>query len=310
MTTCVDCLSAVPRGRFFCDLCRQPAPFRFFLGAHHPHWLADPRFSDVPLFVSHRSLGRYRTLPRATGTWALDSGGFTELSLYGRWFLQPADYARSVLRYRDEVGGLAWAAPQDWMCEPQIRQATGLTVEEHQRRTIASVQELRALGAPVIPVLQGWGLWDYLRHVEGYDRAGIDLRAEPVVGVGTVCRRQKTGMAATLMHMLHAEGIRTHGFGFKATGLRACHTAMASADSLAWSYHARREPPMPGHSARHKNCANCPDFALSWREDLLASLPRTSGWTAPLFGEDRSAEVAREADELAALGAAAWRRSA
>lgn len=289
VTTCVDCLSAVPRGRFFCDPCRQPARFRFFLGAHHPHWLADARFADVSLFVSHRSLSRYRTLPRAVGAWALDSGGFTELSLHGRWTLPAADYARAVLRYRDEVGGLAWASPQDWMCEPVMLKATGLTVEEHQARTVASVQELRALGAPVIPVLQGWGLWDYLRHVEDYDRAGIDLRREPVVGVGTVCRRQQTGMAATLIHMLHAEGIRTHGFGFKATGLRACHTAMASADSLAWSYHARREPPMPGHGARHKNCANCPDFALDWRADLLASLPRVSGWTAPLFGADRSA---------------------
>lgn len=289
VTTCVDCLSAVPRGRFFCDPCRQPARFRFFLGAHHPHWLADARFADVPLFVSHRALARYRTLPHAVGSWALDSGGFTELSLHGRWTLPPADYARAVLRYRDEVGGLVWASPQDWMCEPVMLRATGLTVDEHQRRTIASVQELRALGAPVIPVLQGWGLWDYLRHVEDYDRAGIDLRAEPVVGVGTVCRRQQTGMASTLMHMLHAEGIRTHGFGFKATGLRAAHDAMTSADSLAWSYHARREPPMAGHGARHKNCANCPDFALDWRADLLASLPRVSGWTAPLFGADRSA---------------------
>jgi hypothetical protein len=161
--------------------------------------------------------------------------------------------------------------------------ATGLTVEEHQRRTIASVQELRALGAPVIPVLQGWSLWDYLRHVEDYDRAGIDLTRETVVGVGTVCRRQQTTMVSTLMQMLRADGIRTHGFGFKATGLRASHDAMTSADSLAWSYHARREPPMPGHGARHKNCANCPDFALDWRADLLASLapqPQLRLWRA------------------------------
>ena len=247
---------------------------RFFLGAHHPHWLANARFAAVPLFVSHRSLGRYKTLPRAVGSWALDSGGFTELSMHGRWVTTPAAYARAVMRYRDEIGGLAWASPQDWMCEPVMLAKTGLAVAEHQRRTIASVLDLRALGAPVIPVLQGWATGDYWEHVEDYDRAGLDLTREPVVGVGTVCRRQNTGGAATLMHSLASMGLRLHGFGFKATGLRAAGDALASADSLAWSYNARREPALPECRGKHKNCANCPLWALSWREDLLASLDR------------------------------------
>ncbi len=34
-------------------------------------------------------------------------------------------------RYRDEIGCLLWAAPQDWMCEPWITAKTGLTVAEH-----------------------------------------------------------------------------------------------------------------------------------------------------------------------------------
>lgn len=247
---------------------------KFFLGTHHPHWLAEARFASVPLFVSHRQLARYKTLPRAVGSWALDSGGFTELSMRGRWTLPAADYARAVLRYRDEVGGLAWASPQDWMCEPQMLKSTGLTVEEHQRRTVESVMELRALGAPVIPVLQGWTSGDYYEHVEDYDRAGIDLRREPIVGVGTVCRRQNTLSASVLMHGLAADGLRLHGFGFKATGLRLASDALASADSLAWSYNARREPPLPECRGRHKNCANCPLWALEWRESLLSSLAR------------------------------------
>lgn len=57
---------------------------RFFLGTHHPHWLADARFMDVPLFVSHRQISRYKTLPRAVGEWALDSGGFVAAL---RWHL-------------------------------------------------------------------------------------------------------------------------------------------------------------------------------------------------------------------------------
>jgi len=55
---------------------------KFYLGAHHPHWLERAPF---PLFVSHRRLAGRRWLPRATTGWALDSGGFTELRLHVRW---------------------------------------------------------------------------------------------------------------------------------------------------------------------------------------------------------------------------------
>ena len=50
------------------------------------------------------------------------------------------------------------------MCEPAIVARTGLTVLEHQERTVASYLELRALAPhlPVIPVVQGWHLADYL----------------------------------------------------------------------------------------------------------------------------------------------------
>jgi len=242
---------------------------RFFLGFHHPHQLAHAR---VPLFISHRRLTGKRKLPRAAAPWALDSGGFTELSLYGRWTVTAQDYAAAVRRYRDEIGSLEWASPQDWMCEPVMIAKTGLTVREHQRRTIASVQELRALGAPVIPVLQGWCPGDYFDHAEDYDRAGIDLRAEPTVGLGSVCRRQNTVRASILVRELAAAGLKLHGFGFKQTGLRACHDVLASADSLAWSYHARREPPRDECRGTHKNCANCLPFALEWRDDVLRSM--------------------------------------
>jgi hypothetical protein len=246
----------------------------FYLGTHHPHWLGR---LDVPLFVSRRALQRMKTLPRARGSWALDSGGFSELSIHGEWKLGARDYVALVRRYRDEIGSLAWAAPQDWMVEPTMLQRTGLTVAEHQRRTIANFLELRAIAPelPFIPVLQGWALGEYWRHVDAYLATGVDLHALPLVGVGTVCRRQTTSMASTLLSSLAAEGLKLHGFGFKRTGLLSAGGRMlASADSLAWSYHARREPPLPECRGRHMNCANCPRFALEWRADTLEMLAR------------------------------------
>jgi hypothetical protein len=41
---------------------------------------------------------------------------------------------------------------------------------------------------------------------------------------------------------------------------------------MAWSYSARRNPPLPGHT--HLNCANCIDYALDWRRDALAAIER------------------------------------
>lgn len=76
-------------------------------------------------------------------------------------------------------------------------------------------------------------------------------------------------MAGAVMSSLAAEGLKLHGFGFKLQGLRASSHALTSADSMAWSYNARRNPPIDGH--RHTNCANCFDYALRWRERAIES---------------------------------------
>ena len=61
-------------------------------------------------------------------------------------------YAEAVRRYRDEIGQLAFASQQDWMCEPFMLQKTGLTIEEHQRRTVNNFLELQSI-APDLPWL-------------------------------------------------------------------------------------------------------------------------------------------------------------
>ena len=238
---------------------------KFWLGTHEASWLAR---LDVPLFVSHRRLSRYkRALPVARGPWALDSGGFTELNLHGRWETTEEEYVAAVARYADEVGNLAWAAPMDWMCEPFVVAKTGLSVETHQERTVDNYVRLSRSGLPFIPVLQGWALADYLRCVELYAVAGVDLTALPLVGIGSICRRQNTTEVAHIVSTVAALGISLHGFGVKVVGLRRYADQLCSADSLAWSYRARNATALPGCS--HASCANCPRFALRWREKVL-----------------------------------------
>ena len=246
----------------------NPDRTTLWLGTHQPDWLER---INVPLMVSHRRLKRRKNPPRALGPWVLDSGGFSELSLYGRWDTTPRAYAQAVKVYVAEVGQLQWAAPQDWMCEPDILKRTGLSVSEHQIRTLTSFLVLRDLApeVPWIPVLQGWTKADYLRCVERYERIGVDLWAEPVVGIGSVCRRQATGEIADIVATIGGLGIRLHGFGVKMNGMKYA-TSLASIDSMAWSFNARKNPPLPGHS--HKSCANCIDWALAWRERVLTML--------------------------------------
>jgi hypothetical protein len=240
----------------------------------------------VRLFISDRRLRTYRTLPRAA--WALDSGGFTELSGHGTWDhgLTPRQYAARIRRYRAEIGHLAWAAPQDWMTEPFILAKTGLSIAEHQRRTVGNLLCLRDLdpGLRVIPVLQGRTVPDYLRCADLYARHGIDLAAEPLVGLGSVCRRQASAEVELLVTALRARGIaRLHGFGVKTGGLLRCGHLLASADSMAWSYAARRQPPLPGCETRHINCANCPRYAYTWHARITASLTTPRSVQLSLF---------------------------
>jgi hypothetical protein len=251
----------------------------FYLGTHMPHWLATV---TVPLFVSHRRLAGRRTLPRAATRWALDSGGFTELSMHGDWTVPATDYVTAVRRYREEIGRLDWAAPQDWMCEPWITAKTGLTVAEHQRRTVDNYVRLRDLAPdlPIVPVVQGWQVDDYRRCVDVYERAGVDLTAERTVGLGSVCRRQALGQIEAIVLTLASEGLRLHGFGVKTKGLAAYAPGLVSADSLAWSYRGRW---VPGCTPGHTTEANCLPFALTWRTGVLAAAGRCRPW---LFGEE------------------------
>jgi len=252
----------------------------FWLGAPKADWLAK---LEIPLMVSYRTLQGRRTFPRATCEWIQDSGGFTELERNGTYLTSAQNYADATVRHLAEIGGLAHAAVQDWMCEDHVLAKTGLSVEQHQANTTASLLDLRELApaVPWMPVLQGRVIGDYLRHIEAYTRAGVDLGREALVGVGTVCRRQNAVIGAQLIGALHATGLKLHAFGFKVTGILRARDWLYSTDSMAWSLDGRY--PQGGRCARvrdHKQCVNCMTYALKWRARLLTRLGQTLMWSA------------------------------
>ena len=242
--------------------CTRNVPL-FYLGVDDAHWLGN---IGVPLFVSRRRLEKRRTLPRAVERWALDSGGFTEMHKFGEWRLSSSDYAAQVMRYADEIGHLDWVAPQDWMCEPSALAMSGRTVAEHQNLTVRNFVDLRQrLGLLVVPVLQGWDHDDYLKCVDLYAAAGIDLDNETTIGLGSVCRRQADGDIAQIIASLLP--LKLHAFGVKGNAFVANSDRIVSADSMAWSYQARRGDRLP--DCRHRCCNHCQNYALRWRRRLL-----------------------------------------
>jgi hypothetical protein len=246
--------------------------FDFCLGTHQPAHLER---SPVRMFLSYHFLAGRRRLPRARAPWRQDSRGFTCITTMGKHEHSPEEYASLTRRNLEEVGQLEAASIQDWMCEEVALRRTGLSVREHQRRTVQSLLDLREIAPdlPWMPVLQGWTRAQYLRHLYMYAKRGVDLLTFPLVGVGSVCRRQSGASGAEIVRSIAAwlPGVRLHLFGFKITGLRAvAHLPeVRSADSLAWSFAARRDSRLPECAGtKHKNCANCLTYALRWREQI------------------------------------------
>lgn len=276
---------------------------QFYTGTHRPYWLWD-RSVDFPLMVSDRTLrGRVSLRPATVPEWALDSGGFTELTTYGRWTITPREYAERVARYDREIGRLAWAASMDYMCEPGVRlggrvgmasaPGTGLSLDRHLRLTVANYLELRELwpqysdeDCPFMPALQGWDAADYETCHGLYEAAGVDLGAVPLVGVGSVCRRQGEAEIRDIVSVIGGMPLVSHWFGMKLTGIRLagiCAGAVetpdgltengpASLDSMAWSYDARRSARLPGCTHKAATCSGCPAYAARWREKAVAAL--------------------------------------
>ena len=121
---------------------------------------------------------RGRKSPPSVDRWMLDSGAFTQVTKFGDFVQSPAEYVRLAVRFQD-AGMLACIATQDYMCEPSViaeLQAQGrrASVRIHQKKTVERYIQIvdeaikQGLKVPVMPVLQGWEVEDYVDHFYMY----------------------------------------------------------------------------------------------------------------------------------------------
>ncbi len=266
---------------------------RFFTGLHQP---SDAQHFDAA-FVSVNRL-RDRKGPFAVGDWIMDSGAFTEIRTYGRYRHSVSDYAVEIRRWAGN-GHLLAASAQDWMCEAHIIKRTAIAegllpapagcdplghitdaqlrlvpalshhdhaarILLHQTRTIDRYDALLAedTGVYIMPVLQGYQPADYVAHLALY---GSRLAPGAWVGVGSICKRN--GDPRAIQSVLQAirkarPDLRLHGFGLKTTALANpwIRSMLDTADSMAWSFSARREGRNPNDWRE----------AMKWTENITA----------------------------------------
>lgn len=249
----------------------------FFVGLHQP---SDAKHFDVACV----SVNRLRTRKRSIGSARilLDSGAFTELATHGRYRHSVREYADEVRRIlTNGVADLICVVAQDFMCEPFMLAKTGMTIPDHQRLTIERYDALVAetLPVPVMPVLQGFAPEDYVRHLRAY---GDRLTPGMWVGVGSVCKRNSSPESIMgVLLAIHAErpDLRLHGFGVKSTALdhAGVRALLWSADSMAWSYAARRQGGNPNDWRE----------AARFAERIVEKLSKVGEWWQPplLFAE-------------------------
>lgn len=234
---------------------------KFYLGTPREAWLEYD--TQIPFFISYRILRRKKNFKKVKMNWCLDSGGFTELSLYSKWTIDRDKYLDDCFTYYEEMGNVDFFCPQDWMCKPHILKNTQKTIQEHQQLTIDSYLYLKSSGLPFIPILQGWSIDDYLQHMRMYETVGIDLTKESTVGVGSICRRQGTEEINNLIKIL-SKHINIHAFGAKIKGLTMFKDFIKSSDSMAWGTRARYSKDKFFEDCKHKRCTCCYKYAQQW----------------------------------------------
>ena len=222
--------------------------FKLYVGLHQPSDAKHVRTCFLSINRLRGKYGRKAPLPAGMVEAVIDSAAFTEIMTHGRYRHSTLEYARDAAPWCADPRVKALVA-QDYMCEPAAPEKTRLTIAEHQRLTIERYDDLLAscaqLGVTtyILPVLQGWSPEDYVAHLKAY---GSRLAPGAWVGVGSVCKRQASpDVIVEILTAIKTErpDLRLHGFGVKLTALSDPRIArlLATADSLAWSYSARKQ---------------------------------------------------------------------
>lgn len=231
---------------------------------------------------------------------ALDSMGFTAMSLWGGFAFTAAQYIELAASHDFEF----WSA-LDLCCEPEVAR-DGEQVLARIMETAWRYDELRLMAndrgiKDPLPVIQGWRWEQYLICAE---QMRIGDRGETLIGIGSVCRRRLGGPDGvdTIIDRLDArmpKGVRFHLFGVTSEALAALseHPRVASVDSQGWGYRLRRDHPTGRTNA----------LAVQYMHDFVEGQRRHAAQRRPMNGTLELRERPTFEGKGLAHEAAAWR---
>lgn len=221
------------------------------------HYEGKPEYQDAPT-PTHAMLN-YRTQENGVWegpTWMIDSGGAPQTIIthggHPDTVHDYIDYLRNPpTRYGDDIDDvfIKQFALRDWPCEPSVREALGLSVEELQYRTLIDhinmmdAYEKSNISAQPVAVLQGWSIDDYLRCIDLFRDHGL---LTDTLAVGTLCGRQDTLLIRNTSWRIARNlpsRINLHGFGVKLSALSQPDAIQIfeSVDTAAWDQTLRQD---------------------------------------------------------------------
>ena len=170
--------------------------------------------------------------------WFLDSGAFTFLLKDGKFPFTTDEYVSMVRASKPDI----WAN-MDWCCEENVLKSTGLTVKDHIQKTVENGRALIDRAPGFVMILQGYEESDYLECIDMSRDAGL---LTPIMGIGTLCRRNATMDILSIAERIRREipdHIKLHGFGVKTDILKIprIYQLLHSVDTYAWAYNAQKE---------------------------------------------------------------------
>lgn len=182
-------------------------------------------------------------------SWFVDSGGAPDTIKANDGHAEPIedyiDYlADPPIKYRDDPEEIEidYYALRDWPCEPDVREALDLSVDElldltvrDHRRTLELAEEAGIEAEPVA-VLQGWEPEDYLECLDRFFEAGL---VTDHIGIGSICRRAPLDEIVEVVAKIRQalpDRCSIHGFGVKKNVFEddSALFSFDSADSTAW----------------------------------------------------------------------------
>lgn len=223
------------------------APVMFSANAFARPWTDEMRDRDEP----HPG---FRSPPagRLDGVRAhLDSMGYVASSRYGGFPVSPEQYVELAGAHPWE----AWSS-QDLCCEPDIAASEEEIVARametawrHDR--LVELAEERGIRRPLM-VVQGWAWHHYVISAEALEVT----EADEVIGIGSVCRRHRSGPDGVLAILDRLDRSLPAGVGFHLFGVTSqvlsevsAHPRVRSMDSQAWGMALRRDHPTGRNNA-------------------------------------------------------------